>query len=60
MLDTNIYSVFISAKTPLELDKFVGSISLPQPDETLDENTQLIMTGRGTTMGSPIHPVNIY
>ena len=52
--------MFISDKNPLELDKFVGSISLPQPDETLDENTQLIMTGRGTTMGSPIHPVNIY
>ena len=47
-------------KNPLAFDKFVGSISLPQPDETLDENTQLIMTGWGTTMGSPIHPVNIY
>lgn len=52
--------VFQQLNKPLEFNEYVGQIGLPQKDRKIDENTQLIMTGWGTTMGSPIHPVNKY
>ena len=40
----------------LEFNENVSSINLPAKNQKLNETTHLVMTGWGTTMGSPIHP----
>ena len=40
----------------LEFNENVSSINLPTKNQKLNESTHLVMTGWGTTMGSPIHP----
>ena len=53
------FKPFLQLDNPLNFDENVGMIDLPSKDEEIDENAELIMTGWGTTMGSPIHPVNM-
>ena len=43
----------------LKFNENVSSINLPTKNQKLSETTNLVMTGWGTTMGSPIHPVNM-
>ena len=40
----------------LKFNENVSSINLPTKNQKLSETTNLVMTGWGTTMGSPIHP----
>ena len=40
----------------LKFNEKISSIKLPTKNQKLSEITNLVMTGWGTTMGSPIHP----
>ena len=53
---TNNDICMLRLATYLEFNENVSSIDLPTKKQKLNETTHLVMTGWGTTMGSPIHP----
>ena len=54
--ETNNDICMLRLASHLKFNENVASINLPTKDEKVNETTNLVMTGWGTTMGSPIHP----